>query len=248
MSDEDRPARRGVVATVGRISILRILFMGIALLIGEGLIFAFHGAYGGGHIAIPYSALADYGVSALACFSLVGVYALLVRWLERRWPREARPSTGWTLLGVVVGVGLFCAVSKDGSVIMMVSVWRGVAGCGGGGACGGVCGCVGVRRWGSRGKHLQSLLLLLMPLPPFLPSGLPACLPLSLAAAGRAAWRLPAAPAPGGTAAVVHPAAGRWRLWRRRGQPVPGGCGGRRRCAFCGRRHRCVCSACMQRC
>ena len=110
MTDGIRPARRGVLATIGRTSVLRILFMGLALMAGEGLIFAFHFEYGKGHIALPYSLAADYGGSALLCVGLIGAYALLVRWLERRWPGEARPSPGWTALGIVFGVSLFCAV------------------------------------------------------------------------------------------------------------------------------------------
>ena len=110
MTDDIRPARRGALATIGRISILRILFMGVVLMAGEGLIFAFHFEYGKRHIALPYSLAADYGVSAVLCVGLIGAYALLVRWLERRWPAEARPSAAWTVLGIVCGVGLFCAV------------------------------------------------------------------------------------------------------------------------------------------
>ena len=110
MTDERMPARRGALATIARISILRILLMGVTLMAGEGMIFAFHFEYAKGHTALPYSAVADYGVSALLSVCLIGAYALLVRWLERRWPIEAQPSLGWPALGIAFGLGLFCAV------------------------------------------------------------------------------------------------------------------------------------------
>ena len=110
MPDDIRPARPNVLATIGRIGLLRILFMAMALLIGEGLIFIVHAGYGQGHIALPYSPVVDYGACAVLSMGLIGVYALLVRWLERRWPAEVRPSLGWAVLGVAFGVGLFCAV------------------------------------------------------------------------------------------------------------------------------------------
>ena len=65
MPDDIRPARPNVLATIGRIGLLRILFMAMALLIGEGLIFIVHAGYGQGHIALPYSPVVDYGACAV---------------------------------------------------------------------------------------------------------------------------------------------------------------------------------------
>ena len=110
MHDETRPPRRGVFGTLTRIGLLRLFVMGFVLVTGIGLTMAFHGEYSRHRMALPYSPIIDYGVTGLLCLGLVGLYALLVRLFERRWPTEARPAPGLALMGLAIGFGLFCAV------------------------------------------------------------------------------------------------------------------------------------------
>ncbi len=110
MHDEPRPPRRGFFGTLTRIGLLRIFVMGFVLVTGVGLTMAFHGEYSRHRMALPYSPIIDYAVTGLLCLGLVGLYALLVRLFERRWPTEARPAPGLALLGLAIGFGLFCAV------------------------------------------------------------------------------------------------------------------------------------------
>jgi membrane protease YdiL (CAAX protease family) len=110
MTDVPTPSRRGFFGTLTRIGLLRIFVMGFILVTCIGLTMAFHGEYSLRRTPLPYSPIVDYGGTAILCLGLVGVYALLVRLFERRWPAEARPAPGWTVLGIAFGLGLFCAV------------------------------------------------------------------------------------------------------------------------------------------
>lgn len=66
------------------------------------------------------------------CAGMIGVYALLVRLFERRWPGELAPRPGlrWAGLGLVLGFVLFCIVYAT-LTLMGVASWAGFKGFGG---------------------------------------------------------------------------------------------------------------------
>jgi len=130
MTDELTHPRRGFFGTLSRIGLLRLFVMGFILLTGMGLTMAFHDQYSRHKMALPYFPAVDYAGTIAIVLALVGLYALLVRLFERRWPSEARPSLGWTGLGVAIGFGLFCIVYAI-LAAMGVAHWVGVIGLGG---------------------------------------------------------------------------------------------------------------------
>jgi membrane protease YdiL (CAAX protease family) len=108
-SAPDRP-RRGVFGILFGVSLVRIFIMAVVLIAGEGVMAAFHFEYAAGHLPFAYSGWIDLGVTAVLGAALIGVYALLVRVFEARWPSEAKPGLGWAAFGVIIGAGLFGSV------------------------------------------------------------------------------------------------------------------------------------------
>ena len=127
------PDRRGVWGTVRRVGVLRLFVMGFILLTAYGFSQAFHFEYLKGHMAFAYSPVFDWAGTLGLCLGLMGLYALLVRLFEARWPSEARPRPGLLGLGIVLGVGLFWTVYAT-YVLMGVARFRGFNGLGGVGA------------------------------------------------------------------------------------------------------------------
>lgn len=94
-----------------RVAPLRLLLLGFPVLLGFGLTMAFHFEYRKGRL-FAYSPVADVLITLLLCVALMGLYALLVRWLERRWPQELALAQGrrWLGLGLLAGFVMFSAV------------------------------------------------------------------------------------------------------------------------------------------
>jgi len=124
------PHRRGVWGTLRRIGALRLFVMGFILLAAYGFSQAFHFEYLKGHMAFAYSPVVDWAGTLTLCLALMALYALLVRLFEARWPSEARPRPGLLGLGILLGVGLFCAVYAT-YVMTGVAHFRGFNGLGG---------------------------------------------------------------------------------------------------------------------
>jgi membrane protease YdiL (CAAX protease family) len=103
-------SHRGLWGTLRRIGALRLVVMGFVLLTAFGFSVAFHFEYLAGHIAFAYSSIFDWAGTLGLCLALMGLYALLVRLFEARWPSEARPLPLLLLVGMALGVGLFCCV------------------------------------------------------------------------------------------------------------------------------------------
>lgn len=76
-------------------------------------------------------ATAAYGIASQTlriialCGLILSAYVLIVRGVERRWAAEATPDPGATLLGIIVGFGLFCAVYLILAVVG-VATWVGI--------------------------------------------------------------------------------------------------------------------------
>ena len=119
--------RRGVWGTIRRIGLLRLVVMGFILLTALGFTLAFHFEYRAGHMAVAYTPALDWVGTVGSCLGLMGLYALLVRLLEARWPSEARPRPGLLALGVLIGLALFCTVYAV-YVVTGVASYRGVNG------------------------------------------------------------------------------------------------------------------------
>lgn len=121
------PDHRGVWGTLRRIGALRLFVMGFILLTAFGFSMAFHFEYLHGHMAFAYSPLFDWAGTLSLCLGLMGLYALLVRLFEARWPSEARPRPGLLGVGMLLGTGLFCTVYAIYAA-MGVASFRGVNG------------------------------------------------------------------------------------------------------------------------
>lgn len=109
-SDSVAPPLTGRWATVRRLAPLRLLGAGFILLIALGLTLAFHFEYAKGRMGLPYSPVGDWVGTVGLCAGLLGLYALLVRLFEARWPTEAKPRPRLFGMGVLLGAGLVCAV------------------------------------------------------------------------------------------------------------------------------------------
>ncbi len=125
--------RRSIVGSVFGFFLVRILIMGVVLAFTEGFVAWFQSAYQKGTSGLPYWPWADVGAMLVLCCAMVGLYALLVRLFERRWPSEARPDLMQTLIGLACGVGLFATVYGILTVMgaahyVGVAGWNGVAG------------------------------------------------------------------------------------------------------------------------
>jgi uncharacterized protein len=120
-------SRRGFWRTVRRIGLLRLFVMGFILLTALGFTLAFHFEYLHGHMGLAYSPAVDWAGTLSLCLGLMGLYALLVRLFEARWPSEARPRPRLLAWGVLIGLCLFCAVYAV-YVLTGVASYRGVRG------------------------------------------------------------------------------------------------------------------------
>jgi hypothetical protein len=101
--------------------------MGFVLITALGFTLAFHFEYLHGHMGFAYLPAIDWIGTLGLCLGLIGLYALLVRLFEGRWPSEAAPRPRLLDLGVLIGVGLFCAVYAIYAV-MGVASFHGVNG------------------------------------------------------------------------------------------------------------------------
>lgn len=90
--------------------LVRLLLEGLAVAVALTLLSLLHRAYRKGLLGLPYSALAEGLVTVLLLYATIRVYALAIRWLERRNADEARPDARYAALGLLVGSALFCAV------------------------------------------------------------------------------------------------------------------------------------------
>jgi hypothetical protein len=110
---------------ISRIGLVRLIGIGFPLLAGLGLVMAFHFEVGRKRLTPPLDLTATLALMA----GLVGVYALLVRLFEGRWPRELalRPGARLFGLGLAIGVALFCAVYAI-LTLLGVADWRGFNG------------------------------------------------------------------------------------------------------------------------
>jgi membrane protease YdiL (CAAX protease family) len=108
-----------------RVAPLRLLLLGFPVLMGFGLTMAFHHEYRKGRM-FAYTPAVDAVVTLLLCAVLIGLYAVLVRWLERRWPRELalRPGGRWGVLGLLAGFAMFSAVYAVFALLGLLQ-WRG---------------------------------------------------------------------------------------------------------------------------
>jgi membrane protease YdiL (CAAX protease family) len=118
-------SNRGFFRTVARVGVIRLFVMGFLLVLGLGLLMAFHMEYGQKHLAPAF----DTAATLMLCGVLAGLYALLVRLFEGRWPRELALKSGAGLagLGVLIGFGLFCSVYAILTILGVVS-WGGFRG------------------------------------------------------------------------------------------------------------------------
>ena len=121
------PRHRGFWGTVRRIGLVRLVVMGFILLTALGFTLAFHFEYLHGHMAFAYRPIVDWAGTLGLCLGLMGLYALLVRLFERRWPSEAWPRLDLLGWGALLGVGLFCTVYAIYAV-MGVASFQGVRG------------------------------------------------------------------------------------------------------------------------
>ena len=104
--------------------------MGFLLITAPGLTMAFHFELLKGSMALPYSTALDWAGTGGLCLGMMGLYAVLVRLFERRWPSEARPRLGLMSFGIVLGVALFCTVYAVYAAMGVVT-FHGVNGLGG---------------------------------------------------------------------------------------------------------------------
>lgn len=97
---------------LARIAPLRLVFVGFPMLLALGLALAFHFEYAKGRMALAYMPAVDAAAALLGCAAMLGLYAVLVRLLEARWPAELAPRAGarWLLLGIALGFMLFNTV------------------------------------------------------------------------------------------------------------------------------------------
>ncbi len=105
---------------------VRLLLLGFPLLLGLGLTLAFHHEYAKGAL-FAYSAPVDWALTLAACATLLVVYALLVRGLERRWPDELalRGAGRWLGRGALTGFALFTAVLAGFALLGLLDwQWR----------------------------------------------------------------------------------------------------------------------------
>ena len=128
MSEGKRQPRESLSRTITRVAFIRLILFFVLLVT----------AYVGVQIALPQIAKlvpkdnAQVVVLAAAsglCLVLLGVYTLLVRWVERRHARELSPFRGLPLVigGAVFGFALFCGVY---AVLwaMGIAHWQGMTG------------------------------------------------------------------------------------------------------------------------
>lgn len=123
-----RPSKRNLLTTLPRIGLIRLFGLGFPLVLGLGLVLAFHYEVGRTRLAPAL----DFGATLGLTLGLVVVYVLLVRLFEGRWPRELAlvPGVRRLAIGAAIGFGLFGAVYAVFTVIG-VATWHGLNGLGG---------------------------------------------------------------------------------------------------------------------
>jgi hypothetical protein len=119
--------KRGVLATLPRIGLIRLVGLGFPLVLGLGLVLAFHFEVGRKQL----SPALDFAATLALTLALPVVYALLVRLFEGRRPGELalRPGASRLALGAAIGFGLFSAVYAVFAA-MGVATWHGFNGFG----------------------------------------------------------------------------------------------------------------------
>ncbi|THD64634.1 CPBP family intramembrane glutamic endopeptidase [Phenylobacterium sp.] len=101
--------------------------IGFIQLTALGFTLAFHFEYPKAHKGLPYLPAIDWIGTLGLCLGLMGLYALLVRLFEARWPGEVRPRPLLLGCGALLGLGLFCTVYAI-YAMMGVASFRGVNG------------------------------------------------------------------------------------------------------------------------
>lgn len=117
--------RTGPSRFLARLAIIRLLVFFLMLATAYvGAQIALHEVIK--HVPPRYAELTAMGGSFVACLAMVVLYALLVRWMERRKVRELSPVRGvpLALVGIVIGAALFCAVYAI-LWAMGVAAWQG---------------------------------------------------------------------------------------------------------------------------
>lgn len=108
LSVESTAPRPGGRSTL-RLAPLRLLVFFLVLVAGDvGAQFALRGAVH--HAPVSAAGGVAIGGSVALAGALVGVYAALVHWMERRKATEISPGAGLALSGIVFGVAMFAAV------------------------------------------------------------------------------------------------------------------------------------------
>ena len=117
--------------TLSRVAAIRFFAALIPLIVALGFTLAFHDQYGKHKLSLAYFPVFDYGATLALCVAMLGLYALLVRALERRWPQELALKAGasWAGGGALMGCALFSAVYLVFSMLGVAS-WGGVEGVG----------------------------------------------------------------------------------------------------------------------
>ena len=127
MAEADRQRKPNLFRTIGRVALIRLILFFMVLV----------AAYGGVQIAlmeiakkIPKHSAEVLALGGVVVSSavLIGVYVLLVRWIERRKARELAPARAFPLAigGAVFGFVIFCIVYAI-FWAMGVARWQGVS-------------------------------------------------------------------------------------------------------------------------
>jgi membrane protease YdiL (CAAX protease family) len=122
MSEMRKP---NLLAALPRVGAVRLFIMGFILLVALGFTLAFHYEVGVKHL----SPVADFAATLGLTLGLLGLYAVLVRLFEGRWPQELAPRSalGRLAAGVAIGFGLFSIVYAV-FTLMGVATWQGYNG------------------------------------------------------------------------------------------------------------------------
>ena len=116
---------RDVFRFLARIAAVRLVAMGLLMATALAGVELFHFAFGVRRLAPGL----DFAAMLALCAAMTGLYAVLVRLFERRWPRELAlgKGVGWAALGIAIGFGLFCSVYAIFTAMGLVD-WGGFRG------------------------------------------------------------------------------------------------------------------------
>jgi len=122
MSEQKQPrvfARVALVRLVIFFFLLTVVYAGG----GAGIMYLVH------HVPKPLADIAGLSSAVAASLACIGLYIVLVRWLERRWATELAPLRGTPLLigGALLAFLMFCVVYAV-LLGLGVATWHGVAG------------------------------------------------------------------------------------------------------------------------